>query len=73
MPQTDCSSDEYAKLYRVIEKFKPVDAICNLVFLENVMILGRHCYLGVNSRIGRSEELVLDTGASAPGAPYLTE
>lgn len=73
MPHGERGPDEYAKIYRVIDKFKPVDAICNLVFLENAMILGRHCYLGVNSRIGRSEELVLDAGVSAPGAPFLTE
>ncbi len=72
MPQGGCSPDDYAKVYRVIDKFKPVDAVCNLVYLESAMILGRHCYLGVNSRISRSEELVLDA-AAAPGAPYLTE
>ncbi len=74
MPQgEDRSPDAYAKLYRVIDKFKPVDAICNLVFLDDAMILGEHCYLEINSRISRSEKLVLDAGAASPGAPYLTE
>ena len=64
--------DDYAKLYKIIETFKPVDAVCNLVFLGEEMILGQHCYLGMNSRIGRSGSLVLD-GAAASSAPYLAE
>lgn len=64
--------DDYAKLYRIIDTFKPVDAICNLVFMNDEIILGQHCYLGMNSRIGGSRSLVLD-GASVPSAPYLAE
>lgn len=64
--------DDYAKLYKIIDTFKPVDAICNLVFMNHEIILGQHCYLGMNSRIGGSRSLVLD-GASVPSAPYLAE
>ncbi len=64
--------DDYAKLYRIIEKFKPVDAVCNLVFMNDAILLGQHCYLGINSRIGKSGGLVLN-GAAPSSAPYLTE
>ena len=64
--------DDYAKLYRIIDTFKPVDAICNLVFMSDEIILGQHCYLGMNSRIGGSRSLVLD-GGSVSSAPYLAE
>lgn len=72
MPGGGAEADGYAKLWKIIEAFKPVDAICNLVFLQEEMILGQHCYLGINSRIGRSRGLVLD-GASVSSAPYLAE
>ena len=65
-------ADDYAKLWKIIEAFKPVDAVCNLVFLNDEIILGQHCYLGMNSRIGRSRGLVLD-GAAPSSAPYLDE
>ena len=64
--------DDYAKLWKIIEAFKPVDAICNLVFMNEEIILGQHCYLGMNARIGRSRGLVLD-GTAASSAPYLAE
>ena len=64
--------DDYAKLWKVIGAFTPVDAVCNLVFLNDEIILGQHCYLGMNSRIGRSRGLVLD-GAAVSSAPYLDE
>ena len=72
MPGTGGDPDSYAKLWRIIETFKPVDAICNLVFMNSEIILGQHCYLGMNSRIGRSRGLVLD-GALVSSAPYLAE
>ena len=49
-----------------------MDAVCNLVLMNSEIILGQHCYLGMNSRIGRSRGLVLD-GASVSSAPYLAE
>ena len=72
LPGAGRSSDDYAKLYKLIAAFKPVDAICNLVFWNDEILLGQHCYLGMNSRIGRSRGLVLD-GAAAASAPYLAE
>ena len=72
MPGTGSDPDGYAKLWKIIQAFKPVDAICNLVFMNNEIILGQHCYLGMNSRIGRSRSLVLD-GTSVSSAPYLAE
>lgn len=72
MPGAGRDQDDYAKLYKIIDSFKPVDAICNLVFMNDEMILGQHCYLGMNSRVGGSRGLVLD-GAPAPSAPYLAE
>ena len=72
MPGAQRDADDYAKLWKIIAAFKPVDAICNLVFVNDEIILGQHCYLGMNSRIGRSRGLVLD-GTSVPSAPYLAE
>lgn len=72
MPQAMASPDDYAKIWKVIEAFKPVDAICNLVFLEDAMVLGRHCYLGMNTCVGRSKTLILD-GTLHSSAPYLAE
>lgn len=72
MPDARGGPDDYAKLWKIIEAFRSVDAICNLVFMNDEIILGQHCYLGMNSRIGSSKGLVLD-GAAAASAPYLAE
>ena len=72
MPGARGDPDAYAKLWKVIQAFQPVDAICNLVFMNDEMILGQHCYLGMNARIGRSRGLVLD-GTAVSSAPYLAE
>lgn len=72
MPRMRPDPDSYAKIWKVIEAFKPVDAVCNLVFLEDAIVLGRHCYLGMNTRITSSKELVLD-GTVHANAPYLAE
>lgn len=72
LPPGEYDADSCAKLLNIIEQFKPIDAVCNLVILEDAIALGRHCYLGVNSRIGGSEALVLDNGAGRSGAPCLT-
>ena len=41
----------YSNLLKIISKSIPVDAICNLILLTNNIILGHHCYLGLNSYI----------------------
>lgn len=73
LPPGEYDADSCAKLMNIIEQFKPIDARCNLVILEDAITLGRHCYLGVNSRIGGSEALVLESGAGRSGAPCLTQ
>lgn len=73
LPPGRYDGDSCAKLLKIIEQFKPIDALCNLVILEDAIALGRHCYLGVNSRIGGSEALVLENGAGRSNAPYLTQ
>ena len=73
LPPGRYDADSCAKLLKIIEQFKPIDAVCNLVILEDAIALGRHCYLGVNSRIGGSEALVLENGAGRSNAPYLTQ
>lgn len=73
LPPGKYDGDSCAKLLKIIEQFKPIDALCNLVILEDAIALGRHCYLGVNSRIGGSEALVLENGAGRSNAPYLTQ
>ena len=70
IPRTGGDPDEYAKIWKVIQAFQPADAICNLAFLEDSLILGRHSYLGMNTTIGASRELVLD-GSGASGTPHL--
>lgn len=73
LPPGEYDADSCAKLLKIIEQFKPIDALCKLVILEDAITLGRHCYLGVNSRIGSSEALVLESGAGRSGAPCLTQ
>ena len=71
MPRTSGDTEDHAKIWRVIEAFKPVETVCNLVFTEDTLVLGRHCYLGINTALGRNTELVLD-GEPDTSAPYLT-
>lgn len=73
LPPGEYDADSCAKLLKIIEQFKPIDALCKLVILEDAITLGRHCYLGVNSRIGGSGTLVLESGAGRSGAPRLTQ
>lgn len=73
LPPGRYDADGCAKLLKIIEQFKPIDAVCSLVILEDAIALGRHCYLGVNSRIAGSEALVLENGAGRSNAPYLTQ
>ena len=73
LPPGEYDADSCAKLLKIIEQFKTIDALCKLVILEDAIQLGRHCYLGVNSRIGGSETLVLESGGARSGAPRLTQ
>ncbi len=73
LPRSTVGADDYVKILKVIDRFKPVDAICNLVFLENAINLSHHCYLGMNSYIVQSEQLVLDSRGPVSSAPYLVE
>ena len=52
LKEKDVSDTEtYTNLLRILSKTVPIDAICNLVLLTNNIILGHHCYLGLNSYI----------------------
>lgn len=44
----------YANLLKIIHENIPIDAICNLVILTDNIILGVHCYVGVNSYISNT-------------------
>lgn len=46
--------EEYANLLKIIKNMSPIDAICNLVVLTNSIILGCHCYIGLNSYVSNS-------------------
>lgn len=54
------SSEAYAELMRIINRFKPIDTICNLVILNDEIYLDYHCYLGINSYVASNEKIVLD-------------
>ncbi len=71
LPPGDYDADSCAKLLKIVEQFKPIDAVCSLVILEDAILLGQHCYLGVNSRLADSGALVLGGGPARSGAPYL--
>lgn len=45
------TKDSYANILKIVKNMAPIDAICNLVVLTNNIILGYHCYLGLNSCI----------------------
>ena len=50
---------------RIINRFKPIDTICNLVILNNEIYLDYHCYLGINSYVAGNEKIVLDENDSS--------
>lgn len=54
-------SETYASVLKIISSVKPIDAICNLVVLNDRINLDHHSYMGMNSFITKNEELVLDT------------
>lgn len=72
IPPGQIGTEDCAKLLRIIEQFKPIDAVCSLVVLEDAVQLGRHCYIGFNSRIGGSEPLRLEGYTGCSGAMYLS-
>lgn len=53
-------SETYAELMKIINRFKPIDTICNLVILNNEIYLDYHCYLGINSYMESNKNIVLD-------------
>lgn len=59
------SSDVYAELMRIINRFKPIDTICNLVILNNEIYLDYHCYLGIISYVAGNEKIILDENDSS--------
>lgn len=61
VPQTHIKDTEnYIELLRVINEVKPVDSICNLVVLNDQIYLDNHCYVGINSFITNTEDLILN-------------
>lgn len=73
LPPGQYDAESCARLLKIVEQFKPVDAVCSLVILEDAIRLGRHCYLGINSRLSGSEALVLERGTGRPGATYMAQ
>ncbi len=73
LPPGEYDADSCAKLLKIVEQFKPIDSVCNLVILEDAILLGRHCYLGVNSRLGDSGALVLGGGTARSAGSYLAQ
>lgn len=70
LPPGEYDAEGCARLLKIVEQFKPVDAAGTLVILEDAIRLGRHCYLGINTRLSGSEALVLERGTGRSGAPY---
>ncbi len=66
------SSETYIELIKLINRFKPIDTICNLVILNNEIYLDHHCYLGINSYAARNENIVLDDDSDIPNPVFLT-
>ena len=61
LPESQVKSNEsYVELLKVISTVKPIDAICNLVVLNDRIYLDHHCYIGINSFVSRNEDMVLD-------------
>lgn len=56
------NSESYVGTLKIINRFKPIDAICNLIVLNKEMHLDHHCYLGINSFITGNKEIVLTGG-----------
>lgn len=73
LPPGEYDAESCARLLKIAEQFKPVDAVCSLVILEDAIRLGRHCYLGINSRLSGSEALVLERGTGRSGATYMAQ
>lgn len=52
--------NSYANLLKIIDDFKPIDAICNLVVLSREIHLDYHCYIGINSNISGEQYMLLN-------------
>lgn len=52
--------NSYANLMKIINDFKPIDAICNLVVLSREIHLDYHCYIGINSNISGEQYMLLN-------------
>lgn len=72
-PDKTITSEEYVELIRVINSFKPIDSICNLVILNSEMYLDHHCYLGINSCAAQNQYIVLDENTTRPNLVYISE
>lgn len=71
-PEYVPTSEKYVELLRIINTFKPIDAICNLVVLNNNMYLDHHCYLEMNSYIATNKEVVVESETCMPNLVFLT-
>jgi len=63
--------EEYTGLLMIIDRFKPIDSICNLVVLNKDIYLDHHCYLGLNSRVAEKDRVVLDEQRAIYGSNFL--
>lgn len=60
------STQQYIELKRIVESFTPAHTILNLVVMRDYLFLDSYTYLGVNSLLAGSGNLVLDGKASIP-------
>lgn len=67
------NTEEYIELLRVIADVMPIDAICNLVVLNDKIYLDHHCYMGMNSYIAQSKELIIGEKDPDPTALILVD
>lgn len=56
------TTNEYYNLMRIIDQFKPIDSICNLIVLNKDIYLDYHCYIGVNSQISGDSSMIIKNG-----------
>lgn len=65
------SSEDYVSLIKIINRFKPIDAVCNLVVLNPNMHVGHHCYLGINSRVVECTDMTIECQSVLEGNEYV--
>lgn len=66
-------TEEYIEILRVIDDVIPIDSICNLVILSDKIYLDHHCYMGINSYIAQSRELIIGEKDPDPTVLMLTD